>query len=137
MPPKGKGKGAGGGAGDSKGGGGKGGGKADKGELGTCTFVKGEGSVSSDACHTVSAVWCHQEACSRVSFLSSLAFGVFAARHILCEKHGKIMEAYKKLQDGWLDAGDKVPPAKFGEVWTRGTVKSLVAFLLAAGGVTG
>eukprot|EP00270_Netrium_digitus_P000763 TRINITY_DN1084_c0_g1_i1.p2 TRINITY_DN1084_c0_g1~~TRINITY_DN1084_c0_g1_i1.p2 ORF type:complete len:141 (-),score=43.56 TRINITY_DN1084_c0_g1_i1:526-948(-) len=38
------------------------------------------------------------------------------ARHILCEKQGKITEAYKKLQEGWLDAGDKVPPAKFGEI---------------------
>ncbi|CAI5535025.1 unnamed protein product [Closterium sp. Naga37s-1] len=37
-------------------------------------------------------------------------------RHILCEKQGKINEAYKKLQEGWLDAGDKVPPAKFGEI---------------------
>ncbi|URD98916.1 Peptidyl-prolyl cis-trans isomerase [Musa troglodytarum] len=30
------------------------------------------------------------------------------ARHILCEKQGKINEAYKKLQDGWLSNGDKV-----------------------------
>ncbi|PWA69651.1 hypothetical protein CTI12_AA294600 [Artemisia annua] len=34
-------------------------------------------------------------------------------RHILCEKQGKINEAYKKLQDGWLSNGDKVPPAEF------------------------
>lgn len=40
----------------------------------------------------------------------------FAARHILCEKQGKIQEAYKKLQEGWLNAGDKVPPAEFGKV---------------------
>ena len=39
-----------------------------------------------------------------------------AARHILCEKQGKINEAYKKLQDGWLGNGDKVPPAEFAKV---------------------
>jgi len=39
------------------------------------------------------------------------------ARHILCEKQGKINEAYKKLQDGWLDNGDKVPPAEFAKVY--------------------
>eukprot|EP01028_Stygiella_incarcerata_P013247 TRINITY_DN81702_c0_g1_i1.p1 TRINITY_DN81702_c0_g1~~TRINITY_DN81702_c0_g1_i1.p1 ORF type:complete len:159 (-),score=33.73 TRINITY_DN81702_c0_g1_i1:167-577(-) len=38
------------------------------------------------------------------------------ARHILCEKMGKINEAYKELSNGWLDSGDKVPPAKFGEI---------------------
>ncbi|KAG5046387.1 hypothetical protein JHK86_015793 [Glycine max] len=38
------------------------------------------------------------------------------ARHILCEKQGKINEAYKKLQDGWLGNGDKVPPAEFAKV---------------------
>jgi NIMA-interacting peptidyl-prolyl cis-trans isomerase 4 len=43
----------------------------------------------------------------------------FAARHILCEKQGKIQEAYKKLQEGWLNAGDKVPPAEFGKVRDR------------------
>ncbi|CAL9128577.1 unnamed protein product [Musa acuminata var. zebrina] len=37
------------------------------------------------------------------------------ARHI-CEKQGKINEAYKKLQDGWLSNGDKVPPAEFAKV---------------------
>ncbi|CAL9083280.1 unnamed protein product [Musa textilis] len=37
------------------------------------------------------------------------------ARHILCEKQGKINEAYKKLQDGWLSNGDKVPPAEFAK----------------------
>uniref|UniRef100_K3ZYB8 peptidylprolyl isomerase n=1 Tax=Setaria italica TaxID=4555 RepID=K3ZYB8_SETIT len=37
------------------------------------------------------------------------------ARHVLCEKQGKINEAYKKLQDGWLDSGDKVPPAEFAK----------------------
>eukprot|EP00897_Mesotaenium_endlicherianum_P009352 jgi/Mesen1/8445/ME000475S07708 len=38
------------------------------------------------------------------------------ARHVLCEKQSKINEAYKKLQEEFLDQGDKVPPAKFGEV---------------------
>ncbi|KAJ8461207.1 hypothetical protein OPV22_034133 [Ensete ventricosum] len=38
------------------------------------------------------------------------------ARHILCEKQGKINEAYKKLQHGWLSNGDKVPPAEFAKV---------------------
>ncbi|KAL9688756.1 hypothetical protein QQ045_033180 [Rhodiola kirilowii] len=38
------------------------------------------------------------------------------ARHILCEKQGKINEAYKKLQDGWLSDGDKVPPAEFAKL---------------------
>ncbi|KAI5057287.1 hypothetical protein GOP47_0027302 [Adiantum capillus-veneris] len=38
------------------------------------------------------------------------------ARHILCEKQGKINEAYKMLQDGWLNNGDKVPPAEFAKV---------------------
>jgi NIMA-interacting peptidyl-prolyl cis-trans isomerase 4 len=37
-------------------------------------------------------------------------------RHILCEKQGKVNEAYQKLQDGWLRNGDKVPPAEFAEV---------------------
>lgn len=34
----------------------------------------------------------------------------------MCEKQGKINEAYKKLQDGWLSNGDKVPPAEFAKV---------------------
>jgi NIMA-interacting peptidyl-prolyl cis-trans isomerase 4 len=38
------------------------------------------------------------------------------ARHILAEKQGKIQEAYKKLQEGWLDSGDKVPPAEFAKL---------------------
>eukprot|EP00249_Psilotum_nudum_P009896 c22222_g1_i2 orf=371-805(-) len=38
------------------------------------------------------------------------------ARHILCEKQGKVNEAYKKLQDGWLNDGEKVPPAEFAKV---------------------
>ncbi|KAH7851138.1 hypothetical protein Vadar_007730 [Vaccinium darrowii] len=39
-----------------------------------------------------------------------------AHMHILCEKQGKIDEAYKKLQNGWLSNGDKVPPAEFAKV---------------------
>jgi len=35
---------------------------------------------------------------------------------VLCEKQGRVNEAYKKLQDGWLDNGDKVPPAEFAKV---------------------
>lgn len=44
---------------------------------------------------------------------------MLAARHVLCEKQGKINEAYKKLQEGWLDNGDKVPPAEFAKVSGR------------------
>ncbi|OAY66770.1 hypothetical protein ACMD2_23965, partial [Ananas comosus] len=31
---------------------------------------------------------------------------------------GRLMrrEAYKKLQDGWLNNGDKVPPAEFAKI---------------------
>jgi NIMA-interacting peptidyl-prolyl cis-trans isomerase 4 len=52
------------------------------------------------------------------SLLSRLLFWplICSARHILCEKQGKINEAYKKLQDGWLGNGDKVPPAEFAKV---------------------
>ncbi|XP_074316944.1 uncharacterized protein LOC141653166 [Silene latifolia] len=38
------------------------------------------------------------------------------ARHILSEKQGKINEVYQKLREGWLDNGDKVPPAEFGKL---------------------
>lgn len=43
---------------------------------------------------------------------------------MLCEKQGKINEAYKKLQDGWLNNGDKVPPAEFAKVvnWYIGDI---------------
>eukprot|EP00246_Nothoceros_aenigmaticus_P017109 TRINITY_DN814_c0_g1_i1.p2 TRINITY_DN814_c0_g1~~TRINITY_DN814_c0_g1_i1.p2 ORF type:complete len:147 (+),score=28.42 TRINITY_DN814_c0_g1_i1:122-562(+) len=41
------------------------------------------------------------------------------ARHVLCEKQGKINDAYKKLQEGWLNNGDKVPPAEFAKVATE------------------
>ena len=36
------------------------------------------------------------------------------------EKQGKINEAYKKLEDGWLSNGDKVPPAEFAKVNVSG-----------------
>ncbi|KAG5237259.1 peptidyl-prolyl cis-trans isomerase [Salix suchowensis] len=36
-------------------------------------------------------------------------------KDILCEKQGKVNEAYQKLQDGWLSNGDKVPPAEFAK----------------------
>ncbi|GJR68398.1 hypothetical protein Tco_0014463, partial [Tanacetum coccineum] len=42
---------------------------------------------------------------------------VLKARHILCEKQIKINEAYKKLQDGWLSKGDKVPLAEFSKIF--------------------
>lgn len=48
-------------------------------------------------------------------FISGLFLNT--ARHVLCEKQGKINEAYKKLQDGWLSNGDKVPPAEFAKVY--------------------
>mmetsp|Transcript_17821 Transcript_17821/g.29301 ORF Transcript_17821/g.29301 Transcript_17821/m.29301 type:complete len:128 (+) Transcript_17821:85-468(+) len=38
------------------------------------------------------------------------------ARHILCEKQSKILEVQKKLREGWLDNGDKVPPPEFGKL---------------------
>ncbi|KAL7161321.1 hypothetical protein ACSBR2_041886 [Camellia fascicularis] len=44
------------------------------------------------------------------------------ARHILCEKQGKINEAYKKLQDCWKSNGDKVPPAEFAKLATEYSV---------------
>ena len=34
----------------------------------------------------------------------------------MCEKKGNMDEAYKKLQEGWLDQGSKVPPAEFGKL---------------------
>jgi len=83
---KGKGKDA-GGKGKDAGGKGKGGGE-DKG-------AKGKGKAAKDDLGT----------CTYVK-----------ARHILCEKQGKINEAYKKLQEGWLDSGDKVPPAEFAKL---------------------
>jgi hypothetical protein len=51
----------------------------------------------------------------RITFI--YGFLLCTARHILCEKQGKINEAYKKLQDGWLSNGDKVPPAEFAKVY--------------------
>ncbi|GKA99470.1 hypothetical protein Tco_0827464, partial [Tanacetum coccineum] len=46
---------------------------------------------------------------------SGKLYVVLKARHILCEKQVKINEAYKKLQNGWLSNGDKVPPAEFAK----------------------
>ncbi|XP_062199767.1 uncharacterized protein LOC133902187 [Phragmites australis] len=74
-------------AGSSGGGDDAGGGKGGKG--------KGKGGKSADGLGT----------CTYVK-----------ARHVLCEKQGKINEAYKKLQDGWLENGDKVPPAEFAKI---------------------
>ncbi|KAL3352194.1 hypothetical protein AABB24_020320 [Solanum stoloniferum] len=42
--------------------------------------------------------------------------GLGTSRHVLCEKQSKINEAYKILQEGWLNNGDKVPPAEFAKV---------------------
>ncbi|KAK6148566.1 hypothetical protein DH2020_019478 [Rehmannia glutinosa] len=52
--------------------------------------------------------------CQRFLPFSATSHG--NSRHILCEKQGKINEAYKKLQDGWLSNGDKVPPAEFAKI---------------------
>eukprot|EP00871_Galdieria_phlegrea_P001141 jgi/Galph1/2027/GphlegSOOS_G704.1 len=41
------------------------------------------------------------------------------ARHILCEKQGKILEAWKILQTEYFDQGNKVPSSKFAELATR------------------
>ncbi|EMS55616.1 Peptidyl-prolyl cis-trans isomerase NIMA-interacting 4 [Triticum urartu] len=49
------------------------------------------------------------------------------ARHVLCEKQGKINEAYKKLQEGWLDNGDKVPPAEFAKAKISSNILTCVA----------
>lgn len=38
------------------------------------------------------------------------------ARHILCEKQGKIQEAWREISEGYLDDGNKIPGPKFGEV---------------------
>merc|ERR1711974_35044 len=38
------------------------------------------------------------------------------ARHILCEKHGKISEVYSTLKSKYLDNGDKVPAGEFGKL---------------------
>ncbi|RZC48099.1 hypothetical protein C5167_041053, partial [Papaver somniferum] len=36
--------------------------------------------------------------------------------HILCEKQGKINEAYKNLDEDWLRNGEKVSPAEFANL---------------------
>eukprot|EP00002_Diphylleia_rotans_P028400 TRINITY_DN5733_c0_g2_i2.p1 TRINITY_DN5733_c0_g2~~TRINITY_DN5733_c0_g2_i2.p1 ORF type:complete len:117 (-),score=30.67 TRINITY_DN5733_c0_g2_i2:512-862(-) len=38
------------------------------------------------------------------------------ARHILCEKQGKIMEVYTALQEEFLNDGNKVVPSRFGDL---------------------
>lgn len=38
------------------------------------------------------------------------------ARHILNEKHSKIMECYQKMTEQWTDLGRKVPPAEFAKL---------------------
>ncbi|KAM3290104.1 peptidyl-prolyl cis-trans isomerase NIMA-interacting 4 [Capsicum chacoense] len=101
---KGKGKQA---AGGSEDGASKGKGKAGKGDgLGTCTYVKGLFFLSSPKAILL---------CCRCYDLVTFIFNL-SARHVLCEKQSKINEAYKKLQEGWLDNGDKVPPAEFAKV---------------------
>ncbi|KAJ6357306.1 hypothetical protein OIU78_005212 [Salix suchowensis] len=91
---KGKGKQAGGGS-DENASKGKGkSGKASDG-LGTCTYVKGLRA------HTLGIKLCGL---------------MFYLQDILCEKQGKVNEAYQKLQDGWLSNGDKVPPAEFAKL---------------------
>uniref|UniRef100_A0A6N2NBC9 Peptidyl-prolyl cis-trans isomerase n=1 Tax=Salix viminalis TaxID=40686 RepID=A0A6N2NBC9_SALVM len=44
------------------------------------------------------------------------ALALMSKQDILCEKQGKVNEAYQKLQDGWLSNGDKVPPAEFAKL---------------------
>mmetsp|Transcript_48937 Transcript_48937/g.123110 ORF Transcript_48937/g.123110 Transcript_48937/m.123110 type:complete len:141 (+) Transcript_48937:182-604(+) len=36
-------------------------------------------------------------------------------RHILCEKQGKLLEAYETMKQNYLDKGMKVPPADFAK----------------------
>ncbi|XP_058740994.1 uncharacterized protein LOC131613332 [Vicia villosa] len=67
------------------------GGKAADG-LDSCTYVKGR----------------------KVFLFSSTIVTIYD--HVLCEKQGKINEAYKKLQDGRLSNGYKVPPTEFAKV---------------------
>ncbi len=38
------------------------------------------------------------------------------ARHILCEKEGKIRDAYAVIKQNWLDEGKAIPGPKFGEI---------------------
>ena len=107
---KGKGKQAAGGSDDGASKGKGKGGKSDG--LGTCTYVKG-----------LSFTLPHFHIFFNFQWLNALNHDLFVApflflpaRHILCEKQGKINEAYKKLQDGWLNNGEKVPPAEFAKV---------------------
>ncbi|TKY65263.1 peptidyl-prolyl cis-trans isomerase NIMA-interacting 4 [Spatholobus suberectus] len=54
---------------------------------------------------------------SCLKMASLFGFLFHSARHVSCEKQGKINAAYKKLQDGWLSNGDKVPPVEFVKVF--------------------
>lgn len=109
---KGKGKQAAGASDDSAS---KGKGKAAKADgLGTCTYVKG--CFFPLFCFLELQCFFNHNCSSLFSVLIVQIFYLFVARHILCEKQGKINEAYKKLQDGWLSNGDKVPPAEFAKV---------------------
>lgn len=120
---KGKGKQAAGGADENTSKGKGKGGKAADG-LGTCTYVKGfVFLLNCPLCPIeefflliITSFCCFSFLFK--SLLSRLLFWplICSARHILCEKQGKINEAYKKLQDGWLGNGDKVPPAEFAKV---------------------
>lgn len=96
------------------------GGKAADG-LGTCTYVKGRKlSLFSSTIVTIYMISFYHSTCLEMTFLSG--FFLNTARHVLCEKQGKINEAYKKLQDGWLSNGDKVPPAEFAKVYIYTTL---------------
>lgn len=98
----------------------KGKGKGGKGGdgLGTCTYVKGKKiSPSTDTIVTMISSF-HSLSQNDIDIFYGFLF--LSARHILCEKQGKINEAYKKLQDGWLGNGDKVPPAEFAKVFFFG-----------------
>lgn len=98
----------------------KGKGKGGKGGdgLGTCTYVKGKKiSPSTDTIVTMISSF-HSLSQNDIDIFYGFLF--LSARHILCEKQGKINEAYKKLQDGWLCNGDKVPPAEFAKVFFFG-----------------
>lgn len=47
------------------------------------------------------------------------------ARHILCEKQSKALEAYNKMKQ-WIDAGENVPPAEFAKVYKVDQLTSIV-----------
>lgn len=41
------------------------------------------------------------------------------ARHILCEKMGRMEEVMTKLKEGWLDEGKQVPASEFAKLATQ------------------